>query len=428
MSFPAYPSYEDSGVAWLGKVPSDWSIERLRIRANLITTKAEAKTRPIALENIESWSGKLIKSNTEFQNDGVAFEAGDILFGKLRPYLAKVHAAEFSGQAVGDFHVIRPAISADSKFLAYCLLTRELISLIDGSTYGAKMPRASWNFIREVRFVFPSLAEQVSIVAFLDRETAKIDALIDEQRRLIALLKEKRQAIISHAVTKGLNSHAPMKDSGIEWLGEVPAHWKVVSAKRVADVFVPQRNKPDLNESSDGLPWVTMEDMEKTDIADTRMHVSQEAAKIAGCRSLPMNSVVASCVGNFGSSAINRRPVYINQQIQGFITKNFITPEFLRIVVEASTAYFEKVATAATLPYVNQQGFANLPVPLPPLTEQQEIVAHQVDSGAKIDILLATVAEAVLLLNERRAALISAAVTGKIDARDSVSAEKREAA
>ena len=109
MSFPRYPKYKNSGVDWLGEVPAHWDVKRLKYNARLVTEKTDRRDNPVALENIESWTGRFISTVSDFAGDGIAFDAGDILFGKLRPYLAKALLAESAGEAVGDFHVIRPA-------------------------------------------------------------------------------------------------------------------------------------------------------------------------------------------------------------------------------------------------------------------------------------------------------------------------------
>ncbi|WP_257646268.1 restriction endonuclease subunit S [Ottowia beijingensis] len=201
-------------------MPAHWEVHRLKRSAQLLTEKTDRRTNPVALENIESWSGRFVPTDTEFAGDGVAFQHGDILFGKLRPYLAKALLAQNEGEAVGDFHVMRPQEGAIPRFLQYQLLEQAFIDIVDGSTFGSKMPRASWEFVGTMPLPAPPPSEQTAIATFLDRETAKIDALVAEQERLIALLKEKRQAVISHAVTKGLDPSVPMKDSGVEWLGK----------------------------------------------------------------------------------------------------------------------------------------------------------------------------------------------------------------
>lgn len=425
MSFPAYPNYKDSGAEWLGNVPTHWAIERLRVRASLITAKAEAQTRPIALENIEGWSGKLIETETEFQNDGVSFEIGDILFGKLRPYLAKVYAAEFSGQAVGDFHVIRPAGSADTKFVAYCLLTRELISLIDGSTFGAKMPRASWDFIREVRLAFPPLPEQVAIAAFLDRETAKIDALIEEQRRLIALLKEKRQAVISHAVTKGLDPHALMNDSGIEWLGEVPAHWQILPLRRVVRQFVDYRGATP-NKVSEGVPLITATQIKhgRIDHSLDPVFISEEEYAERMTRGFPsIGDLLLTTEAPLGEVALvddervaPGQRIILMKMADCLMTSGYLHAHFRSDFGKSELWTRSSGSTASGIRADRLRGSAVL---VPPLDEQHRIVKHIKHQTNAFDDVFAVVARGIQLLKERRAALISAAVTGKIDVRGS---------
>lgn len=434
MSFSAYPTYKDSGAEWLGDVPTHWPIERLRVRASLITAKAEAQTRPIALENIEGWSGKLIESETEFQSDGVSFETGDILFGKLRPYLAKVHAAEFPGQAVGDFHVIRPAGSADTKFIAYCLLTRELISLIDGSTFGARMPRASWDFIREVRIAFPPLDEQVAIAAFLDHETGKIDALIEEQRRLIALLKEKRQAVISHAVTKGLDPHAPMKDSGIEWLGEVPAHWTVKPLKRIGR-FNAGAGFPHEEQGTEGeeLSFHKVNALGKAGpdgiLPVSEDTISRETATRLRAFIFPARSIVFAKIGAallLGRIRQLDAPACLDNNMMGLIVGDQNNADFIRHLM--TLVRFDLIANPGTVPSLNEGQIANVSFAFPPPAEQEAIAGFLRSQLGRFDDLTAEAGEAIYLLNERRAALISAAVTGKIDVRAAATEQEREAA
>ena len=417
MSFARYPDYKDSGVEWLGEVPGHWEVKRLKRNMRLLTEKTDRRDHPVALENIEGWTGRFITTDTEFQGEGIAFEPDDILFGKLRPYLAKAYRAEFSGEAVGDFHVMRPVTGINSRFVQYQILNRGFISIVDGSTFGSKMPRASWEFVGDMVVTSPTLSEQTQIAAFLDRETGKIDGLVAEQQRLIALLKEKRQAVISHAVTQGLNPHAPMKPSGIEWLGYVPAHWEVMPAKRVSSVFVPQRNKPDLNAEGEGHFWVTMEQMRSEEINSAELSVTESAARAAGTRVLSAGAVIASCVGTFGLAAINNVDVIINQQLQAFIPNERIEARFMRHCVVIAECYFEQIGTAATIAYVNQLGFANMPMVLPPKAEQHQINAFLAVESAKFDALTQETQRAIDLLAERRTALITAAVTGQIDVR-----------
>ncbi|MBV7515598.1 restriction endonuclease subunit S [Pseudomonas sp. PDM25] len=301
------------------------------------------------------------------------------------------------------------------RYLCWIFQSRAFTHFIDLVCRGTAQRVLNLSDLNAFSFVFPTNVEQFAISAFLDHETARIDALIEEQKRLIDLLKEKRQAVISHAVTKGLDPTVPMKDSGVEWLGEVPAHWVVSRAKLVADIFVPQRNKPELNDS-DGVAWVTMEDMNGGYISATNHKVTQLAAEEAGSKVLKKGAVIASCVGRFGIVAINSVDVVINQQLQAFVPRK-IRAEYLRSIVSLSREYFELIGTSATLVYVNQQGFENLPVLLPSTSEQDSICVYVDEANARFDALLSQSLESIQLLQERRSALISAAVTGKIDVR-----------
>ncbi len=197
---PAAPM-KPSGVEWLGDVPEHWSVTRLKGLCRLVTEKADSRNRAVALEHIESGSGRLVGDSGEFEGEGTAFVQGDLLFGKLRPYLAKAWVAEFNGEAVGDFHVMRPTRELSQRYLLYTTLNRDFIQLVDGSTYGSKMPRASWDFVGCMPVCEPSLAEQRAIAAFLDRETDELDGLVNEAEKGIELLRERRSALISAAVT-----------------------------------------------------------------------------------------------------------------------------------------------------------------------------------------------------------------------------------
>lgn len=193
---------KDSGVEWLGEVPEHWEVKKLKYNLRLQTQKVTIDGHNvIALENIESKSGKYVPTESSYQGEDVEFKAGDILFGKLRPYLAKVYKCNSNGVAFGDLLTYRPIEYFDSSFAFYSLLSEEFIKIVDSSTYGAKMPRASSEFINEMLLATPPLPEQIAIADHLDIQTAKIDTLIAKARQAIELMKERRTALISAAVT-----------------------------------------------------------------------------------------------------------------------------------------------------------------------------------------------------------------------------------
>ena len=192
---------KDSGVEWLGEIPVGWEVKRFRYLFDLITDKAGDNLLKIGLENIESGSGKFVATDTEFEGDGIHFLSGDILFGKLRPYLAKVYLAGFRGKAVGDFFVFRSKDEIKEQFGAKLISSKWFIDITNSSTYGSKMPRVSWDFISELLIAYPNLEEQTAIANFLEPKMTEIDAKIAKTQRIIELQKEYRVALISEAVT-----------------------------------------------------------------------------------------------------------------------------------------------------------------------------------------------------------------------------------
>lgn len=423
MNLPKYPDYRDSGVDWLGAVPSDWEVARLKAKVSLVTEKAKHRTRPVALENVESWSGRFLPTGGEFEGDGVAFCQGDLLFGKLRPYLAKVYLADEPGEAVGDFHVIRAVRDLEPRFLQYQILNRSFIDVVDGTTFGSKMPRASWEALAGMPVVVPSIAEQCAISAFLDHETQKTDALIAEQERLLSLLAEKRQAVISNAVTKGLNPNAPMKDSGVQWLGEVPAHWQVLPIKAIG-LLRGGAGFPDDEQGLDNeeLGFYKVASLGKADsfgrLPDAEHTISRETADRLRAFIFPKGTVVfakvgaALMLGRFGSLS---RDACIDNNMMGFITAKENEPDFLRYSMHLIK--FDLIVNPGAVPSVNGSQIGGYLLPLPSREEQIEIVEFIESETSKLDALRDQAVSAIELLRERRATLISAAVTGQVDVR-----------
>ena len=233
-----YPAYKDSGVSWLGKVPEHWEMQRLKaLVANIVDQTSERNEHEIylALEHVESWIGGIRESGSDvsFDSQVKRFQAGDVLFGKLRPYLAKVACPDRNGVCVGEFLVLRPLDgSLLPSYLEHLLRSKPIIDTINASTFGAKMPRADWQFIGCMEQLAPPLPEQTAIVRFLDHADRRIRRYIRAKQKLSALLEEQKQAIIHQTVTGQIDvrtgqPYPAYKPSGLEWLGDVPAHWEV---------------------------------------------------------------------------------------------------------------------------------------------------------------------------------------------------------
>ncbi|EMO6447056.1 MAG: restriction endonuclease subunit S [Klebsiella michiganensis] len=433
--YKAYPEYKDSGVEWLGEVPNHWktvSISRLfsRIKRTGYTEKE--------LLSVYRDYGVIPKSSRDDNNNKPSedlspyqlVEPNDLVMNKMKAWQGSIAISEYEGIVSPAYFVYKPNNIlfelAHPRYVHYLLRNPIYVTQYLSRSKGIRVNQ--WDLdpdeFRNIELLLPDKTEQEKIYSFLDHETAKIDNLIEKQQQLIELLKEKRQAVISHAVTKGLNPDVPMKDSGVEWLGEVPEHWGVTRAKFISKIFVPQRNKPEINSDS-GIFWVTMENMSQHYITSSHQRVSDLAASQSGSKILPKGAVIASCVGNFGVAAINKVDVIINQQLQAFQPVNVIA-DYLLAMVSISKNYFELIGTAATLIYVNKEGFENLPVLVPPESEQISIFKFINDNNEKFELLIDHSINQINLLQERRTALISAAVTGKIDVRDWVAPDTQD--
>ncbi|MCW5201804.1 restriction endonuclease subunit S [Desulfobulbus sp. US4] len=430
MRYRGYPAYKESGVEWLGEVPEGWKTSLLKRYCKVTdgshySPKTVSEGRPYISVKDVGWKGinfngcKQISEEDfeKLKQNGCSPKAGDVLLTKDgtigRGVIVREEYPEFV--ALSSLGLITPFFKITSEYLLYYLLSGFNVQQMLRTIHGSALTRLTVEKINDLTICIPPYNQQTAITNFLDRETKKIDTLITKQQKLIKLLQEKRQAVISHAVTKGLNPNVKTKDSGVEWLGEMPEHWDVTRAKFVSNIFVPQRNKPALNDES-GIPWVTMEDMHNNHIQSTRYFIDAQAIRKAGSKILKAGSVIASCVGNLGIASIVQEEVVINQQLQAFIPKK-INAEYLRELIVISKSYFEKIGTAATVTYVNQEGFENLPVLIPPKNEQSKIEKFIISERCSYDKLIKKGLTAISLLQERRTALISAAVTGKIDVR-----------
>jgi type I restriction enzyme S subunit len=407
-----------------------WSEVPLKRCVELVNERPvvqQPRGRYLGLENIESWTGRLVDTDTESVDDGQAcsFEAGDVLFSKLRPYLAKAHAAESGGACSGELLVLRPR-TLEPRFLLYWLLSPPWISLIDSSAYGSKMPRASWGFIGHQVVRLPPTEEQRVIADFLDRETEKIDALVEKKRRLIELLEEKRTALISHAVTKGLNSDAPLQDSGIEWFGDIPAHWDLLELKRLVPADAPitygiVQAGPDIE---NGVPYLRTSDMAGTSFPrNGYLKTSHEIAWSYRRSEVRTGDIVVAIRATVGKaleipdflSGANLTQGTARVRPSDRVRRGFL---LYALISQRVQQRWVAISKGATFREITLDMLRRLTIPVPPVKEQESIEAL-LDAG--VSVLSDTVAktkDAVELLLEYRSALITAAVTGQIDVRE----------
>lgn len=410
-----YDEYKDSGVEWIGKVPSHWEACRFKDFMKLQTDASMAENK-IGLENIESKSGKFIETSTEFEGNGTAFAENDIVYGKLRPYLQKVWLAEFEGNAVGDFFVFKAKENSVPTFIKYLLLSDGFTKEADGSTVGAKMPRVSSNFILTMHYCLPPLSEQNAIATYLGKKCGEIDKIISTQQKRISLLQELKQSVITHAVTKGLNPNVEMKDSGVEWIGEVPKHWEVAPIKRYVDIFT--GNTPSTKEekyyNSEDINWFTPGDFELDELKDSEKKISEIARKEKACRMFPAKSVYMIGIGGtIGKIAYCDEVASANQQINILIPHKDTDYKYLAYCLKSQKDEIVLAANIVTLPIINQDKTGYLNMPHPDKKEQHAIATYLDKKCASIDSSISKAQHQVELLQEYKQSLITEVVTGK---------------
>jgi type I restriction enzyme S subunit len=275
----------------------------------------------------------------------------------------------------------------------------------------------------------PPEPEQRDIAAFLDGETAKIDALVAKKERLIELLQEKRSALITRAVTKGLDPTVPMKGSGVEWLGEIPAHWEVKRTKfaaRLRSGHTPSRQHPEYWADC-SIPWFGLADVwqirdgQVEYVTETEEKISELGLANSAARLLPRGTVMLSRTASVGFSAIMGVDMATTQDFANWVCGPNLRPEYLLYVFRSMTQEFRRLTMGSTHQTIYMPDIGGFSTPIPPLREQDSIVAHLRGEAARIDALVAKVREAIERLREFRTALISAAVTGKIDVRGEAS-------
>lgn len=409
-----------------GGARSDQPVLKLKYAVELRRDRIEGSNSDlpyVGLENIESGTGRLISTASPQGVEGevplaggeslsAVFHSGDILFGKLRPYLAKAWIAEFDGRCSTELLPLHPE-KLDPRFGLYVVLARQFIDAVDASTFGSKMPRADWDFIGNLMIPFPSKQQQSNIARFLDRETADIDALIVAKQRLLDLLAEKRRAIVAEAVMRGLDPAVALRPSGIGWLGNIPAHWEV---ERSRWLFQERDERSETGEEEmltvSHLTGVTPRSEKDVNMFEAE---STTGYKLCFAGDLVINTLWA-WMGAMGTARVDG---IVSPAYNVYAPGPRLIPDYIdalvRIPVFAQevTRYSKGVWSSRLRLY--PEGFFESYWPVPPIEEQHEIVRYIATEIAKIDRLRAATKHSIALLKERRGALIAAAVIGQID-------------
>ena len=400
-----------------------WSSKRLKYAVSLRRDRLDnhdADGEPyIGLDQIESNTGRLLRTFDlahhgahSASSTSATFERGDVLFGKLRPYLAKAWVAEFPGRCTTELLALTPH-EVDAKFLMYVLLSPNFVHAVNASTFGSKMPRAEWAFIGNLRIPLPSIQQQRAIADYLNRQTARLNSLLAEKRRILRLLAEKRQATITRAVIRGPDSDVPVHDSGICWLGRIPRHWRVERARWLFS----ERDERTTTGDEELLTVSHLTGVTLRADKDVNMFLAKtmEGYKIACGGDLVINTLWA-WMGAMGVSPVDGivSPAYnvyrpTDALEAGYVDALVRSPLFAQEV----TRHSKGVWSSRLRLYPEE--FFDVVFPVPPRTEQRRIVRLIETEVQKLDDLQVAIENAVALIEERRRALIAAAVTGQIE-------------
>jgi type I restriction enzyme S subunit len=443
--FKAYPTYKDSGVAWLGKIPAHWEVKRLKTLASVQLSNVDKKSvegeEPVKLCNYtDVYYNERITSDIEFMTATATREqirrfslhAGDVLITKDSESWTDIAVPAVVANDLPDvlcgYHLahVRPSRGCVGEFLSRAFSAVGPRDQFQVAANGITRFGLGGDSIRTGLFAMPTELEQRAIAAFLDRETARIDALVAKKERLIELLQEKRIALITHAVTKGLDPIVPMKDSGVEWLGEIPAHWEV---KRLWHLTPPRRRimygivLPGPN-VDDGVPIVKGGDVSPGRLRLDSLNRTTREIEAGYVRSrLQGRDLVYAIRGSIGEVAM----------VPDELTGANLTQDAARVAYTSPThgpwllyalksravfAQLEAGALGATIQGINIRDLKRASLAVPSPVEQRAIAAFLDRETARFDALISRVRDATDHLKELRTALISTAVTGKIDVRE----------
>lgn len=445
--YQAYPEYKDSGVEWLGAVPNHWDVVSCR---GLVKNKVDKNEGALDQNYLSVMANVGVITYEEKGDVGnkkpddlskcKIVKKGNLVINSMNYAIGSYGMSAYDGVCSPVYIVLEPLCEViESRFAFRVFENKPFQKYLSTFGNGILEHRAAigWDDIKGAYVAVPPTSEQLCILSFLDHETAKIDTLIEQQQQLIQLLKEKRQAVISHAVTKGLSSlnggpNAPMKDSGVEWLGEVPAHWDVLALGKItlskcdgpfgsglksehyteSGVKVIRLQNIKLGKYSDGEPVFIDEDYYRNNL---RNHdVLTGDVLIAGLGD-PNNPVGRACV-----APIDISPAMVKADCFRFrLNEKKATPEFIALQLSISS-FFDagKLSNGSTRARIPLSLMATRYVAISPLEEQEKILSHIEQLSDKYDALEKEALVVIQLLQERRTALISAAVTGKIDVRN----------
>ena len=442
-SFRRYAEYRDSGVEWVEEVPVGWTIKKLKFVVEVQPSNVDKKTKEnektVLLCNYtdvyynEEITGDLPfmrATASDLQIRKFTLTSGDIIITKDSEDPNDIAVPAYVPQdlegIICGYHLalLRPKYGILGGYLKRVMDSRYARSVFAAKANGLTRYGLGTYAINNFALPLPPIEEQRQITAYLNRETAKIDSLVARQEQLIELLREKRQAVISYAVTKGLNPNAKLKDSGVEWLGEVPEGWAIKSLKyafrRIVGGSTPSSAKPIFWDGD--IVWITPADVSKTTrLRNSRRRITQEGLLSCSTELVPAGSIIVTSRAPVGNVALAETELCTNQGCKALIVpSSTLSPIFAFHLLSILKPELQRLATGTTFTEIATSKLGTVQLPIPPLREQIAIIARLNRETTKIDSLIERCETAIELFKERRIALISTAVMGKIDVRNAV--------
>jgi type I restriction enzyme, S subunit len=420
MQAKPYPRYKDSGVEWLGQLPDDWETKPLKFAVRMNTDVLDEDTEPnleFRYADISSITADGRIGDTESTTFDKApsrarrkVKEGDTVVSTVRTYLKAIAVVDAAAENLivsTGFAVLRPS-DFEPRFLWRLVQSEPFVQSVVANSEGVGYPAIPPSKLGVLRTWCPPLPEQRAIAEFLDRETAKIDELIAKKERLIDLLEEKRAALITHAVTRGLNPDAPLRDSGVEWLGQIPKHWEVRRLRFISRIQTGSKNTEDATDNGEYPFFVRAQTVERIGSCT----FDCEAVLTAG-DGVGVGKVFHHYTGKFD----------VHQRVYAITDFRNVRGRFLYLYMKE---LFYRVALGgeakSTVDSLRRHNFTDFAVALPPTSEQNAIIKYCDAATRQSEAVASAVRTAIDCLREYRSALITAAVTGKIDVRDEVKA------
>ncbi|MGO2182819.1 MAG: restriction endonuclease subunit S [Pseudoalteromonas nigrifaciens] len=439
--YQAYPEYKDSRVEWIGQIPKDWDMWKISHACDYIasgtTPKSDDESRYYGGEILWVTTGEL-RENVVLDTQKKVTQRALLDMPTLRIHPEGSVSIAMYGATIGRLGmfgreattnqaccVMPPSKILFNKYLFYWLFAtrQEIINL----SSGGGQPNVNQEKIASLKVSAPEYTLQIQIANFLDHETAKIDTLIEKQQQLIKLLKEKRQAVISHAVTKGLNPQAPMKDSGVEWLGEVPEHWNIAPLKYLVNEKAAGPYGASLTKAmytTSGVKVYGQQQVISNNFTIGDYYISEDKYKEMTRYTVFSNDVLISVMGTVGKVSVVPEEAelgIINPRLVRYkFDSEKISPHFVQslIMSQSYQSRLSESSQGSTMEGLNMGILGDLPLVFPSVDEQEKVLLLIKKETLKYSTVIAKAEEFVALSIERRTALISAAVTGKIDVRN----------